>query len=133
MPALPPAPRQTKAVAYFQGISVLRFEDGARVEKEGISFPPNGLIEACGLGVVTWRVRRAPDSRSAEVWINYHLESGKYELVKLPLHQKVAPGAELKFDTDLKQHAPKGWTGRCRIRLIGAAAEIMANASFQIY
>ena len=135
MPGPPPLPKAAKALAYFQGVNVFGFEDGARMEKDSVLFPARGLIEATGLGVVTWKVRRTPDSRSAEMWINYQVESGKYEMKKLPLGERAAPGGEAKFDTDLKQYAPKGWTGRCQVRLVGdgVSAELIANSSFQIY
>lgn len=69
------------------------------------------------------------------MWINYQVDSGKYELKKVPLEQKAAAGSEGKFDTDLRQYAPKGGTGRCRIRLVGdgVQAELIANSGFQIY
>jgi hypothetical protein len=135
MPGPPPLPKAAKALAYFQGVNIFRFEDGAKAQKDSVELPVRGLIEATGLGVVTWKVRRTLDSKSAEVWINYQLESGKYELKKLSWNEKVAPGSEARFDTDLKQYAPKGWTGRCRLRLVGdgLTAEIIANSSFQIY
>jgi hypothetical protein len=135
MPGLPPAPRAEKALGYFQGVNIFKFEDGAKMEGESVSLPARGLIEATGLGVATWKVRRAADSKSAELWINYQVEGGSYQLTKVPLADKVAPGGELKFDVDLKQHAPKGWSGRCRVRLVGngVTAELIANSSFQIY
>ena len=135
MPSPPALPKAAKALAYFQGVSIFRFEDGARMEEDSVSLPARGLIEATGLGVATWRVRRTPDSKSAELWVNYQLESGKYELKKLPLVERVPAGGEVKFDTDLKQYAPKGWTGCCRVRLVGdgVSAELIANSSFQIY
>ena len=122
-------------LASFQGISVLRCEDGANVKKDAIQFPAGGLIEADGFGVVLWKFDRASNSRAVELWINYQTPSNQYQLRKVPLQQRTTSGGPTQFDIDFRQYAPKNWTGRCRCRLVGdgVTAEIIGNTAFQIF
>jgi len=119
----------------FQGASVKRFEDGARLQDGRIVFPPNGCLEGAGFKVITWQVRRTAASQAAVLMINYQLPDGKYQLVERDLSQWVKPGAESRFDLDLSQFAPANWNGRIRMRLRGDGLEaaLVANSTFQIF
>lgn len=136
----PPAPqtaggKAAVGVATFQNANIHSIEGGAKAGKDAISFPSDGLIEATGLGVVTWKFSRTTGSKAAELWINYQVAQDKYHLQKVPLAEKVKPGDQTTFDIDFRQYAPKDWTGRCRCRLVGdgITAEIIGNTTFQIF
>ena len=134
--AAPPAPpAKGKVAAVFQGANVYRFEDGAEVRDGRILFPANGLIEADGIRVTRWLVRRAADSTAAELMVNFQRADGKYELHHRDLGALVPAGREGEVGLDLGEFAPADWNGRVRIRLrgTGVTAELVASSAFQIF
>lgn len=119
--------------AVFQGARISRFEDGARLANDRVLFPPNACIEASGLKVITWDMTRAVESKTLLLMINYQVGGQAYKLVERRLDDLVKPGTSGRFDLDLAQFAPPGWTGTVRLRLRGDQVEaaLVANATFQ--
>jgi len=76
---------------------------------------------------------RAAESKALLLMINYQVGGQAYKLVERRLDDLVKPGTSGRFDLDLAQFAPPGWTGTVRLRLRGDQVEaaLVANATFQ--
>lgn len=133
--APPPPPARGKVAAVFHNANIYRFEDGAELRDERIFFPLRGAIEADGLRITRWLIKREENSKAAQIWINFQQKDLTYHLIKRDVSGEVAPGAEAELDLDLGQLAPEDWNGRVRIRLAGdgVSAELISNSPFQIF